>query len=204
MKSTNAVALILLTATILSIGCRQSLETAVSQKPVIASLHPSGIASSNRVSQQVNSTSEETNPFELMASEFFGELKLGLTAAQVVEILGSPETKGETMLWEADGLYHQDWYYPQQGITLYMASETPGERQTVFAIMLTSPSTLKTQRGIGIGDSYTEVMQAYKDEEDPEMSIPDESFIAGSIYGGLIFSFEDGIVKQIFLGSAAE
>ena len=139
-----------------------------------------------------------------MASEFFGELKLGLTAAQVVEILGSPETKGETKLWGADGLYHQDWYYLQQGITLYMASETPGERQTVFAIMLTSPSTLKTQRGIGIGDSYTEVMQAYKDEEDPEMSIPDESFIAGSIYGGLIFSFEDGIVKQIFLGSAAE
>jgi hypothetical protein len=36
------------------------------------------------------------------------------------------------------------------------------------------------------------------------MSIPHESFIAGSIYGGLIFSFQDSIVNQIFLGAAAE
>ena len=167
----------------------------------------------NTLNNQVNgtplteiadSTSEAAAPFKLMESEGFGELKLDLTATQVLEILESPETKGKTMLWGADGLFHQDWYYPQQGITLNMASETPGARQTVFNITLTSPSTLKTQRGIGIGDSYTEVMQAYKDEEAPEMSIPYESFIAGSIYGGLIFSFEDGIVNQIFLGAAAE
>ncbi len=167
----------------------------------------------NTLNNQVNgmplteiadSTSEAADPFELMQSEGFGELKLNLTASQVLEILGSPETKGETVLWGADGLYHQDWYYPQQGITLNMASETSGERQTVFYITLTSPSTLKTQRGIGIGESYIEVMQAYKDQEDREMSIPYESFIAGSIYGGLIFSFQDGTVNQIFLGAAAD
>ncbi|AFZ20931.1 hypothetical protein [Allocoleopsis franciscana] len=157
-----------------------------------------------QITEIADSTSEAANPFELMQSEGFGELKLDLTASQVLEILGIPETKGEIVRWGADGLYHQDWYYPQQGITLNMASETPGERQTVFNITLTSPSTLKTQRGIRIGDSYTEVMQAYKDEEDREMSIPYESFIAGSIYGGLIFSFQDSIVNQIFLGAAAE
>ncbi len=165
---------------------------------------PNSRVNSRPLTEIADSTSEAANPFELMESEGFGELKLSLTAAQVLELLGSPETKGETRLWGADGLYHQDWYYPQQGITLNMASEILGERQTVFAITLTSPSILKTQRGIGIGDSYTEVMQAYKDEEDREMSIPYESFVAGSIYGGLIFSFENGSVNQIFLGAAAE
>lgn len=159
---------------------------------------------SSPLTEIANSNSEATNPFELMESEGFGELKLSLTAAQVLELLGRPETKGETKLWGGDGLYHQDWYYPQQGITLNMASEILGERQTVFAITVTSPSRLKTQRRIGIGDSYTKVMQAYKDEEDREMSIPYESFVAGSIYGGLIFSFENSSVNQIFLGAVAE
>ena len=174
------------------------------QNPLNVNNTPNSRVNGTPLTEIADSTSEAANPFELMQSEGFGELKLDLIASQVLEILGSPETKGETMLWEADGLYHQDWYYPQQGITLNMASETSGERQTVFKITLTSPSTLKTQRGMGIGDSYTEVMQAYKDEEDREMSIPYESFIAGSIYGGLIFSFENGRVNQIFLGAAAE
>jgi hypothetical protein len=36
------------------------------------------------------------------------------------------------------------------------------------------------------------------------MSIPDQTFIAGSIYGGLIFTFDQGRVSEIFLGAAAE
>jgi hypothetical protein len=147
---------------------------------------------------------EARDPFELMHSEGFGELKLGLTAVQVLELLGSPETKGTATLWGADGLYHQDWYYPQQGIALNMASETPEAIQTVAMIALTSPSTLQTQLGIGIGDSYTAVVRAYQDWEDRQASIPNRSFVAGSIYGGLIFSFEEGMVERIFLGAAAE
>jgi len=30
------------------------------------------------------------------------------------------------------------------------------------------------------------------------------SFVAGSIYGGIIFDFQKGKVSQIFLGAAAE
>ena len=95
-----------------------------------------------------------------------------------------------------NGLYHQIWYYPQQGITLHMTSETPGERQTVFNTTLMSPSTLKTQRGIRIGDSYTEVMQAYKEKNEEDLSILYESFVAGSLFGSLSFSFKNGSVKK--------
>ncbi|HBL60638.1 MAG TPA: hypothetical protein DDZ80_19945 [Cyanobacteria bacterium UBA8803] len=165
---------------------------------------PNSWFAGKQLSETSDFNSEATDPFELMKLEGFGELKIGLTAAQVFELLGNPETRGEIRLWGADGLYHQDWYYPQQGITLNMASETPEERQAVVSITLMSPSQLKTRRGIGIVDSYTKVMQAYKEEEDRGMSIPYESFVAGSIYGGLIFSFENGSVNQIFIGAAAE
>ncbi len=44
-------------------------------------------------------------------------------------------------------------------------------------------------------------MQAYKEEEERRTS---EHFVAGSIYGGLIFSFQNGRVNEIFLGAGAE
>ncbi len=146
----------------------------------------------------------DSNPFELMRLEGFGELKIDLTEAQIFELLGNPETKGENIVWGADGLYHQPWYYPQQGITLDLVSQTAQTSKKVASIKLSSPSTLKTQRGIGIGDSYSEVMQAYKQEEDPENALPSQQFVAGSIYGGLTFSFQNGRVNEIFLGAAAE
>ncbi len=33
---------------------------------------------------------------------------------------------------------------------------------------------------------------------------PGKTFVAGSIYGGVIFTFDDGKVEQIFIGAAAE
>jgi hypothetical protein len=36
------------------------------------------------------------------------------------------------------------------------------------------------------------------------MSISYQTFVAGSIYGGLIFTFAQGYVSEIFLGAAAE
>ena len=143
-------------------------------------------------------------PEEITRWEGFGILKIGLTAAQVVKVLGSPESKSKNILWGADGLYHQYWYYPKQGITLDMVSVTGEEKQKVASIKLTSNSTLKTRRGIKIGDSYAKVTQAYYKERDRETSTSSKIFVAGSIYGGLIFSFKNGRVNEIFLGAAAE
>ena len=38
------------------------------------------------------------------------------------------------------------------------------------------------------------VRKAYADVHDKEQSVPGETFVAGSIYGGAIFSFKDGKV----------
>ncbi|MCA2657869.1 MAG: hypothetical protein ACK4XH_09755 [Microcystis sp.] len=146
----------------------------------------------------------ESDPFALMREESLGKLKLDLFAQQVIQLLGNPRQKGGVEFWAGDALYHQYWYYPNQGITLSMASETEKGQQNIAFIKLVFPSTLPTKRGITIGSSIEEVSLAYAKEKDQEMSIPDQTFVAGSIYGGLIFTFDNGRVIEIFLGAAAE
>ena len=146
----------------------------------------------------------EADFFALMKAESLGNLKIDLLAKNVIQLLGNPVKKDSIEYWAGDGLYHQYWYYPSQGITLSMASETEKGQQRIAFIKLVSPSTLQSQRGIKIGSSIEEVILAYIKEQEQETSIPGQTFVAGSIYGGLIFTFENGYVSQIFLGAAAE
>lgn len=148
----------------------------------------------------------EANPnvLELMNNESLGKLKIDMRARDVVSILGHPESKGEKKVWGSDGLYHQQWFYPRWGTVLDMVSEKGDEFFEVFSIKITSPARLKTKRGIGIGDTYEKVRKVYQQYEDTENSIPSKTFVAGSIYGGLIFTFKEKRVTQIYLGSIAE
>jgi hypothetical protein len=66
-----------------------------------------------------------------------------------------------------------------------------------------SPFDYKTSKGISIGSNYQEVEKAYKDYVNAEFSNK-ESIVAGSIYGGVIFSFKNGKVTSIFIGASAE
>ncbi|WP_413161030.1 hypothetical protein ACL6C3_21215 [Capilliphycus salinus ALCB114379] len=142
--------------------------------------------------------------FDLLHSEGFGDLKIGLSETEVVQILGEAESKGEQQFWGADGLYHQKWNYPQQGITLDMASETEEGSAMISSIRVKAPSQLTTKRGVAIGDSSAKVKQAYAAEEDEAAPISSDFFVAGSVYGGLIFEFENNQVKEMFLGAVAE
>lgn len=50
---------------------------------------------------------------------------------------------------------------------------------------------------------YEKVQAAYKDKIDKSALNP-ETLVVGSIYGGLIFNFENKTVKSIFIGASAE
>lgn len=149
-------------------------------------------------------TDKQSDPFALMLEESLGELKINLPATEVIKLLGNPVEKGKSQFWDADGLYHQDWYYPEEGIIINMTAEEVNKEQIINSITLKSPSQLKTKRGITIGSSIDEVILAYSGEEDSNNPMSDEYFVAGSVYGGLIFTFENNYVSRIFLGAAAE
>ena len=141
---------------------------------------------------------------ELDAKESLFILNNSLLDDEVVKLFGEPETKSEAIVWGADGLEHQDWYYSSKGIDLGFIRNDEN-KQVVFSINLQSLCTLKTSRGIGIGSTKDEVRKAYEHEINPEEnSIDSSEIVVGSVYGGLIFILENDLVTSIFIGAAVE
>lgn len=141
--------------------------------------------------------------FQLMKNERLGKLHYEMKAKDVVELCGKAATKGPVENWEAVGLYVQKWEYPQLGLELQMSSEKKGGEQSVFMIRAAKPCKLVTTRGIQLGSTEKEVVKAYGELKGEE-SEPGKTFVAGSTVGGVIFTFKEEKVVEIFIGAAAE
>ena len=152
----------------------------------------------------VCSFSFSADEFALLREERIGTLRIGLSEGGVKKRIHSTLKRGPEELWGADGVYHQKWEYVGCGITLGMVSEKKGAPKSIDSITLVSPSILSTKRGIRIGSTEQEVMKAYKSQWNREDSNHFGSFVAGSIYGGIMFDFENDKVSRIFLGAVAE
>ncbi len=137
-------------------------------------------------------------------NEALGKIKLGRKAADLAGLIGKPDSKGKDTEWDAIGEWVQEWRFKSQGLTLHMASKSKGGAKTVLTITAEAPSKLATARGIHIGSTIAEVTKAYGKVQDKEGSEPGKTFVAGSVYGGVIFTFTGGKVSRIFLGAAAE
>ena len=142
--------------------------------------------------------------FSLLKEERIGNLRIGISETEVKKEIHCTLTLGPEELWGADGAYHQAWEYTDCGISLGMASEEEGGPKSVESITVVSPGTMSTNKGIRIGSTEQEVMNAYEPYWNKEDSEDFGNFVAGSIYGGLIFYFQNGQVSKIFLGAAAE
>jgi hypothetical protein len=139
-----------------------------------------------------------------VSAEPLGELALGQDSKVILKLLGQPTAKGKDTLWEAIGEWVQDWEFSKQGLTLGMASTEKGGAKTLHSITAGAGCQLATARRIKIGSTEAEVNQAYAKERDKEQSLPGKTFVAGSVYGGVIFTFKNGKVGEIFIGAAAE
>jgi hypothetical protein len=141
---------------------------------------------------------------DLLDSERIGSLRLGLSESDVKKSTACALQHGPEQLWGADGAYHQIWRCDACGLRIGMVSEKSGAPKHVESITLIAPGSLATSRGIRIGSTEQAVKKAYRAEWNREESRQSGSFVAGSIYGGLLFDFQNGKVVQIFLGAAAE
>jgi hypothetical protein len=157
---------------------------------------------------QAQEASEEHSErgFKLMNSESLGGLKLEMSAKDVTALLGKPEKMGKDIEWEAIGEYVQQWSWPKSGLVAEMVSEKKGGSKRVLMFTAKAPwdAAKKTAKGIGLGSTEAEVRAAYGSYEDKEMSQAGSSFIAGTVYGGLQFTFARGKVTSIFFGASAE
>ena len=152
-----------------------------------------------------STTTPTTNYNQLKQTELnhIGDVSLGMSGNAVIEKLNQPDSKSKEEVWEADGWLHQDWAFSSKGIYINMSRENDSSLMEIFSINITHPCTYKTNKNIGIGNTFDEVMAAYKNEIDNTAS--DENIITvGSLYSGIIFEFKKKKVIKVFLGAAAE
>lgn len=180
-------------------ACSEPSDNTVSKNaPARSNFTLASVATSEVIS------ASDIDEFSLIREESFGGLKLDMAIAELTPLIDCGAIKGEPVLWEGIGEIIQEWDYPECGVKLQMSTADPNVSQIISSIAIRAPSQLATARGIQIGSSESEVMAAYADYEDTEHSAPGESFMAGSVYGGLIFSFEDDKVVRMFLGAGVE
>lgn len=142
--------------------------------------------------------------FSLIRSESFDGLKLDMKIQEFESLLLCRVEKDEPVLWAGIGEIIQEWNYPECGVKLQLSTVDPETPQIISSIIVRAPSELKSSRGIGVGSTEVEVMEAYADYLDEDYSVSGDTLVAGSIYGGLIFTFKDNVVESMFLGAGAE
>ena len=149
------------------------------------------------------SVAAAAEPADISTAEHLGALRLSLSEADAKKAVDCPMTPGKEQKWAADGAYHQEWHFAC-GVDLGMVSEKKGGRKTVQTIKVKGASPLKTSRGIGLGASEEDVAKAYAKEWSKDESKMPDLFVAGSLYGGVMFTFKEHRVAEIFVGAAAE
>ena len=141
----------------------------------------------------------------MLRGETLGPLRLGLAEKAVLKALGKPAKQTALVLQGADGNYVQEWHYPSQGIELMMsAREKKTGTRTIAIIKAAAPCAFATRQGIKIGSPEAAARKAYAAHVDRDSPAEKGTFVAGSIYGGIIFNFAQGKVSRIFFGAAAE
>ena len=188
----------LLWFSVLMLGCTDptadgSLSDTQSEGFTLASAEPSKILSG-----------DDLEEFSLIRSESFDGLKLDMSIQEFEPLLLCRVEKGEPVLWAGIGEIIQEWNYQDCGIKLQLSTVDPETPQIISSIIVRPPSELKTSRGIHIGSTEQEVSEAYADYLDEDYSVSGDTLVAGSIYGGLVFTFKDNLVESMFLGAGAE
>ena len=145
---------------------------------------------------------------DLLASESLGGIKIGQEEKDLKAILGKSKIKkSESQLEGATGEYIQTWTCEEKGLSLRISSgESKKGAQHVSGFTADAKCPLATNKGIKIGSTKAEVLKAYGKLEDKEnkAAAGADSFVAGSIYGGIIFTFKGDKVSEIFFGAGAE
>jgi hypothetical protein len=146
----------------------------------------------------------EDAAWAMLKAERLGELRLELPEKDVIKLLGKPEKQGKVVRQEADGMHVQKWEYPTKGIELTMSAEKKNGPKSIAIMIASAPCALATKKGIKIGSPESAARKAYAAHADRESPAEPGVFVAGSVYGGIIFNFTKGKVSRIFFGAAAE
>lgn len=96
----------------------------------------------------------------LLEHEALGGLRMGMTQAEVVALLGAPSWKGKRNK-ESSGGFTVEWYWKHLDTAILFLGAHAKAPMTVRGVKVVGPSPLKTTKGVGIGSSRRDVDAAY-------------------------------------------
>ena len=141
----------------------------------------------------------EPDPMSILDTETIGGLKIGADEKAIIAVLGAPKHKDKAEQEGATMDYVSDWTWPTASINMVSDTGKPPWKARLISIGKTS--TLETTQHIHLGSTLADVEKAYKRSEEGDHK-PDQ-FLAGSIYGGVLFEFTKGRVVAISMGPFA-
>ena len=136
--------------------------------------------------------------FDLFNSESIGPLKPGIDENVVISVLGQPTSKSKAVVEAATGDTVSNWKWAQASISM---SRDDKKRWVALSVSITGPETLETRQHIHIGSTRRELEKAYI--RAPEDEGKQDSYLVGSVYGGLLFGLDHDRVSRISLGAFA-
>jgi hypothetical protein len=137
---------------------------------------------------------------EASTGESLGPLRTGLDERAVVAALGAPRDREPPIREEASGEWITAWHWPSATVVMF-AHDANGP-WSARSLTVTAPSTLATKRGIHVGSTRAEVARAYPRSADDDGHDPN-SYLAGSMYDGVLFTFRGDAVTSIAVGPFA-
>lgn len=107
-----------------------------------------------------------------------GEIHIGDTQDKVKSLLGEPDEVNQV-----HSTPEIEWYYKNENIRVRFYRK--GEKEPiggVESVLLNNPSSLKTNKDVGIGDSVDKLLQSYEKVEPSEGKIPTNYWVTGSTF----------------------
>jgi len=140
---------------------------------------------------------------EIGRSERFGPLWLGRAVTAVVAAIGEPGSKTPIEDWDATGERISTWTWPAKGLTAEIDHSSAGKPTSVASFTLEKGAPWRSLIGVGLGSTIADVKHWYGPYRDQDSSKPGR-FVAGSLYGGIVFGIDGGVVSRVFVGASAE
>ena len=144
--------------------------------------------------------------FDLLEHESYGGLYFSMSYEDVIKHMGQPDREHEPEYWDAYGSYHLRVFYETNGyMQISFVNETDqNEGAKVLSILTSTHFHEKTARGIQLGSTRDDVLEAYADVINVDDSRGNR-IVAGSVYGGVFFFFDyTDKVEMIFIGTSTE
>ena len=138
----------------------------------------------------------EEDETKILDLEAIGPLRWNMTGAEMVKHLGAPQKKWPESYEDATGAYASWWSWP--GVEVGIVAAKPAGPWKARSIQVSAPRKFATKAGIRIGSTRKEVEAKYR-RGSMDQGGPD-SFLVGSPYGGMYFSFKDGVVTELGIG----